>query len=110
MLAHLEEALGDRAARVHDALRNTLAVKLRDLLQQVVVLQQNGAALTSCSDREESVGRGRFRLHLFAKLHARLHAKRLFATVAALGGGAADKRMLVDGLGSRHCLGSGARG
>lgn len=41
---HLEESLGHCAACVHDALRDPLAVKLRELLDQVVVLQQDGAA------------------------------------------------------------------
>jgi hypothetical protein len=41
--AHLEEALADGAARVHHALRDALAVKVGQLLGQLVVLQQDGA-------------------------------------------------------------------
>jgi hypothetical protein len=41
---HLEKALGRRAARVHHALGDALPVKLRELLHQLVVLQQDGAA------------------------------------------------------------------
>mmetsp|Transcript_15125 Transcript_15125/g.37689 ORF Transcript_15125/g.37689 Transcript_15125/m.37689 type:complete len:240 (+) Transcript_15125:1588-2307(+) len=44
VVRHLEKALGHHAARVHDALGDALAVKLRQLLHQVVVLQQDGAA------------------------------------------------------------------
>ena len=36
--AHLEEAARARAARVHDALRDALAVKVADLLDEVKVL------------------------------------------------------------------------
>ena len=41
----LEVAVGAGAARVHDALRDPLAVEMGDLLQEVVVLQDRRAAV-----------------------------------------------------------------
>jgi hypothetical protein len=46
VVCHFEEALGAGAARVHHALRDALSVELRQLLHQVVILQQHRAAGT----------------------------------------------------------------
>jgi hypothetical protein len=43
--AHLKKALGGGAACMHHTLRNALAIKVCELLNEMVVLQQNGAAL-----------------------------------------------------------------
>ena len=44
LAGRLELAVGDEAARVHDALRDPLAVEVADLLEEVVVLERRRAA------------------------------------------------------------------
>ncbi len=58
ILGELESAVGARTAGMDDALGNTLAVEARQLLDQVMILQQE-RALGSCALRALVVGDGR---------------------------------------------------
>ena len=50
--SHLEESLGHCPPGVDDTLGDAFAVELRELLDQVVVLEEDGPPGTNCRDQE----------------------------------------------------------